>query len=60
MVANFVMGKKKVVLHENNALIRIGPFSLKSEVGSDVINASKETITTTLGYSMNRNSKHLE
>ncbi|MGA0090105.1 MAG: CoA transferase subunit B [Burkholderiaceae bacterium] len=49
LVANYVPPDMEVWLQSENGLLGIGPFPLESEVDADIINASKQTVTTLPG-----------
>ena len=49
LVANYVPPDIEVWLQSENGLLGIGPFPLESEVYADIINASKQTVTTLPG-----------
>ena len=49
LVANYVPPDIEVWLQSENGLLGIGPFPLESEVDADIINASKQTVTTLPG-----------
>jgi len=49
LVANFIPKGIEVMLQSENGLLGIGPFPTESEVDPDLINAGKQTITTTTG-----------
>ncbi|WP_424193605.1 3-oxoacid CoA-transferase subunit B [Ampullimonas aquatilis] len=51
LVANFVPADMEVWLQSENGLIGIGPFPTEEELDADLINAGKQTITTTKGAS---------
>lgn len=49
MVANFVPPGMEVWFQSENGLLGIGPFPRDDEVDADLINASKQTVTTVAG-----------
>ena len=49
LVANYIPDDIKVVLQSENGLLGIGPFPYEGEEDPDLINAGKQTITTTAG-----------
>ena len=49
LVANYIPDDIKVVLQSENGLVGIGPFPYEGEEDPDLINAGKQTITTTAG-----------
>lgn len=51
LVANYVPEGIEVVLQSENGLLGIGPFPFADEVDPDLINAGKQTVTTTKGSS---------
>ena len=51
LVANYVPEGIEVILQSENGLLGIGPFPFADEVDPDLINAGKQTVTTTAGSS---------
>ena len=51
LVANYVPEGIEVVLQSEDGLLGIGPFPYADEVDADLINAGKQTVTTTIGSS---------
>ncbi|MFN9518817.1 MAG: 3-oxoacid CoA-transferase subunit B, partial [Bacteroidota bacterium] len=51
LVANYVPEGIEVILQSENGLLGIGPFPYADEVDADLINAGKQTVTTTIGSS---------
>ena len=51
LVANYVPEGIEVILQSENGLLGIGPFPFADEVDPDLINAGKQTVTTTKGSS---------
>jgi len=52
VVANHVPADIEVWLQSENGMLGIGPFPLDEEVDADLINASKQTVTTIKGSSI--------
>ena len=52
LVANHVPANIEVWLQSENGMLGIGPFPLDDEVDADLINASKQTVTTIKGSSI--------
>ena len=46
LVANYIGEKKNITLQSENGMIGMGPFPIKGEEDSDLINAGKQTITS--------------
>lgn len=57
MVANYIQPGKEVVLQSENGLLGIGRSPSKEEVDPDLINAGKETVTSTAGASFFNNAE---
>src|SRR5699024_7583923 len=57
MVANQISPNKTIVLQSENGLLGIGPYPTEEEVDPDLINAGKETVTTTKGSSVFSNAE---
>lgn len=51
LVANYIPENINIVLQSENGLLGIGPFPFEGEEDPDLINAGKQTITTTSGAS---------
>lgn len=49
LVANYIPAGMDVMLQSENGLLGMGPFPLEGEEDPDLINAGKQTITTTRG-----------
>ena len=46
LVANYITDKLSVTLQSENGMLGMGPFPIKGEEDSDLINAGKQTITS--------------
>ena len=51
LVANYVNTNDNIIFQSENGLLGIGPFPIPEELDADLINAGKQTISTTHGSS---------